>query len=61
MVSERFDPAYWRGRAEESRAIAFQFTDAECRRTMVRIAEGYEDLARKVEALALNRATQGDR
>lgn len=61
MASERFDPAYWRGRAEESRAIAYQFTDPECRRTIIRILEGYEDLARRFESAALNSTAQDDR
>jgi hypothetical protein len=42
----RFDPDYWRNRADEARAIAGQFEDESARRIMLEIAESYDRLAR---------------
>jgi hypothetical protein len=39
----------WRKLAEEARAVADQLTDLDAKQTMVRIAEGYELLARRAE------------
>jgi hypothetical protein len=44
------DPAYWRGRAEESRAASGLLSDDDCKRHMVEIARGYEYLAQRAEA-----------
>jgi len=46
----------YRERAEESRAIAEQMNDPEARATMLRIAEDYEKLAYRMEALEQARA-----
>ena len=40
----------WRTLAAESRAAADKMTDAEAKRTLLNIAEGYERLARRAEA-----------
>jgi len=44
------DPKHWRERAEEARRHAEQMADAEAKRTMLGIADSYEQLARKAEA-----------
>jgi hypothetical protein len=39
------DPEHWRGRAEEARTVAEQLSDAESKRTILRIANDYERMA----------------
>jgi len=41
---------HWQERAEEARAVAGQMSDAEARRVMLGIADGYERLAKLAEA-----------
>jgi hypothetical protein len=43
------DPKHWRDRAEEARAHAEQMTDRDTRQTLLKIAEDYEELARRAE------------
>ena len=43
------DPKHWRDRAEEARAMAEALTDAEAKRLMHEIADGYERMARRAE------------
>jgi hypothetical protein len=43
------DPAHWRRRAEEIRALAGDIRDSESRATMLNLAEDYEQLARRAE------------
>jgi molecular chaperone GrpE (heat shock protein) len=43
------DPKHWRERAEEARVHAEQLTDPDSRKKMLRIAEDYEELARRAE------------
>ena len=45
-MSPRRDAPPWLQRAEEARTIAERTRDPEARRTMVRIADNYEQLAR---------------
>jgi hypothetical protein len=46
------DPEHWRSRAEEARAVAEQLSDPEAKRTMLRIAADYEQLAERTELRA---------
>jgi len=51
------DPGYWRGRAATARAMADLMHHPESKRTMLEIASGYEQLARRAEQRAAT-ATQ---
>ena len=43
------NPDRWRERAEEARAMADQMTDADTRRIMLSIAQGYDEMAERAE------------
>jgi hypothetical protein len=49
MPPERDNPSRWWVLAAEARAVAAEMTDPLARRTMLKIAEGYERLARRAE------------
>jgi hypothetical protein len=43
------DPAYWRGRADASRALSERLADMQSKRQMLEIVRGYEYLAQRAE------------
>jgi predicted Rossmann-fold nucleotide-binding protein len=43
------DPKHWRRRAKAARAMADELTDPRLQRRTLRIAEDYEDLAKRAE------------
>jgi hypothetical protein len=45
------DPDYWWQRAAEARTAASSMPDTQARRTLLGIADGYEQLARQSERL----------
>jgi hypothetical protein len=50
------DPAYWRQRAEEARAVAGQLSDPVAQKAMLEIASSYEALADLATARAIKTA-----
>ena len=46
------DPEYWRGRAEEARTVADGMHDPEARSVMLKVAQGYDNLADRAEKSA---------
>ena len=46
-MSLRYEPKYWRDRAEEMRRLAGGATNEDARQTMLRIADDYDKLAAK--------------
>ena len=56
----RFGTDYWRARAEEARTQADQMTDLTARRTLLDIAENYDQLAEQAERLRLAGAKRSD-
>ena len=43
------DPDHWRDRADEARAMAEQMGDLDAKKSMLRVAEEYEQLAQLAE------------
>ena len=44
------DPKHWRERAVTMRALAEEMEDADCKRSMLNIADEYERIAKRAEA-----------
>jgi hypothetical protein len=44
-MPSRYDPKYWRDRAEEMRRLASNANDEDAKQTMLRIADDYDELA----------------
>jgi hypothetical protein len=49
-TSQLMDAEYWLGRAEEARVQANQTRDPDAKRTLLEIAENYQQLAEQAEA-----------
>jgi hypothetical protein len=52
------NPRYWRSYAEETRTIAEQMQDPECKRMLLGVAETYAELARRALGDEANRANK---
>jgi hypothetical protein len=50
-MSRLYDSEYWRNRAEEARAQASEMKDERARKTLLDIAENYDQLAEQAEHL----------
>jgi hypothetical protein len=50
MAQDCDSPSRWWALAAEARAVAAEMTDPQARKVMLKIAEGYEHLARRAEA-----------
>jgi hypothetical protein len=57
-MPDRFGADYWRGRAEEARAQASEMRTPEARRTLLSIAENYDQLAEQAERIRKTDAAQ---
>lgn len=58
MDMELNSPQHWRKRAEETRRLANKLADATAKRTVMEIAESYEQLAIMAETRALINPTE---
>jgi hypothetical protein len=54
-MSNRLGLEYWRERAEEARAQASEMRDPDARRTLLGIADNYEQLAQQAERIRKTR------
>lgn len=50
-MPDRLGAEYWRDRAEEARAQASEMRDPDARRTLVEIAQNYDQLAEQAERI----------
>jgi len=52
------DPKHWRKRAREARIVGDELTDPDAKRQMLRMADDYEELARRAERRLKRRQQQ---
>jgi hypothetical protein len=60
-MPDRLGAEYWRERAEQARAQASQMCDLKARRTLLGIAENYDQLAAQAERIRKSEAAPIER
>jgi hypothetical protein len=50
-MEKQLSSSYWRGLAEQTRAKAEAIREAEVKRILLQIADGYDAMARRIEAV----------
>ena len=55
MKQAHYDPGHWRKRGAEMRALADEANNPESKRMMLRLAEDYDELAKRAEERSTGR------